>query len=355
MNSLYVVSPEPFSGKTSLCYGIAARFQQDEKRVGYFKPLVFRTGEGENTSADATFLRQALKLNEPHDVLAPVILDTPTLDQAVAGQGNDYAERIDRAFAEASRDKDVMVIEGTGTLSAGTLLDLPPHRVAERLNAQVLMICKCSDDPMADMLLAARSQFGARLIGAVVNQVPPARLDHFQQSIAPFLAKRGVPVLAALPQDPLLLSLSVNEIAEILGGEILNSPERGDALVEHIMVGAMSADSALSYFRRKPNKVVITGGDRADIELAALETSTRCLVLTGNLRPNALILGRAEELGVPLILARQDTLSAVEIIQQYFGKLRLHQPGKVERFVQMLNERLDFTRLYKAMGMTNNG
>jgi BioD-like phosphotransacetylase family protein len=40
------------------------------------------------------------------------------------------------------------------------------------------------------------------------------------------------------------------------------------------MVGAMSAENALSYFRRKAHKVVITGGDRPDIQLAALETST---------------------------------------------------------------------------------
>ena len=38
-----------------------------------------------------------------------------------------------------------------------------------------------------------------------------------------------------------------------------------------MLVGAMSVESALSYFRRKPNKAVITGGDRADIQLAALE------------------------------------------------------------------------------------
>ena len=94
---------------------------------------------------------------------------------------------------------------------------------------------------------------------------------------------------------------------------------------------------------------MITGGDRADIQLAALETSTRCLVLTGNLRPNSLILGRAEELGVPLVLAKQDTLTAVELIQQYFGKLRLHQPRKVERVQALLNERFNFGRLYQDL------
>ena len=41
MKTLYIVSTESFSGKTSLCYGIAARMKRDGRRVGYFKPLVF--------------------------------------------------------------------------------------------------------------------------------------------------------------------------------------------------------------------------------------------------------------------------------------------------------------------------
>ena len=49
------------------------------------------------------------------------------------------------------------------------------------------------------------------------------------------------------------------------------------------MLGAMGAELALKFFRTKPDKIVITGGDRADIQLAALETDTKCLVLTGNL------------------------------------------------------------------------
>jgi BioD-like phosphotransacetylase family protein len=96
---------------------------------------------------------------------------------------------------------------------------------------------------------------------------------------------------------------------------------------------------------------VITGGDRSDIQLAALETSTRCLVLTGNISPSPLILGRAEELGIPLLISKQDTLSTIEVIQQYFGKIRLHQPRKVERFEALLNERFDFGRLYSELGL----
>jgi BioD-like phosphotransacetylase family protein len=117
------------------------------------------------------------------------------------------------------------------------------------------------------------------------------------------------------------------------------------------MVGAMSVESALAYFRRKPNKAVITGGDRPDIQLAALETSTKCLILTGNLQPNPIIVRRAEDVGVPMVLVRQDTLTTVEKIERFFGKTRFHQEKKVERFEEMLADRFDFARLYQALGL----
>jgi len=353
MIPLYVVSTESFSGKTALCFGIATRFQRDGMRVGYFKPLVFfgKRVEGRTISEDALYMRAAFDLKESDAVLAPVVLDALAIENAAAGKPNDYAARIDRAFAQVSRDKDALVVEGASSLVEGTLLGLSAQQVAQRLGARVLAVAKYNDDLVVDGLLAAQAQFGQRFLGVVINEVPPPRVDFVDRSMVPFLKVRGVRVYATLPQERLLLSITVNEIAEVLRGEILNSSERGDELVENIMVGAMSMESALSYFRRKPNKAVITGGDRTDIELAALETSTRCLVLTGNLRPNPLIQGRAEELGVPLILAKQDTLSAVEIIQQYFGKLRLHQPRKVERFEALLNERFDFARLYTDLGI----
>ncbi len=231
------------------------------------------------------------------------------------------------------------------------MIGLPPAQVADRLDARVLGVAKYANELALDGLLAAQKEFGSRLLGAVLNEVPRPRLEFVEHQIAPALDHRGLHIYATLPQERLLLSMTVNEIAQALDAEVIGSTARGEELVENLMVGAMSMDSALSYFRRKPNKAVITGGDRADIQLAALETSTRCLVLTGSLRPNPLILGRAEELGIPIVIAKQDTLTTIEIIQQYFGKLRLHQPRKVERVQELLNDRFDFTRLYRDLGV----
>ncbi|OGO05693.1 MAG: hypothetical protein A2Y60_03680 [Chloroflexi bacterium RBG_13_54_9] len=113
--------------------------------------------------------------------------------------------------------------------------------------------------------------------------------------------------------------LSVGELAKHLEGEILNCPERSEELVENLMVGALSVDSGLDYFRRKTNKAVITRGDRPDIQMAALETSTKCLILTGNISPMPIVLHRATEKGIPIIVVKEDTVSTLRHIEEALG------------------------------------
>ncbi|GIV93113.1 MAG: hypothetical protein KatS3mg056_1822 [Chloroflexus sp.] len=92
------------------------------------------------------------------------------------------------------------------------------------------------------------------------------------------------------------------------------------------MIGAMGAEASLSFFRRRANKAVITGGDRSDLQLIALQTSTNALVLTGNIRPTMQVMDRAAELEVPIILVADDTLSTVDRAERLFGQSPL-PPG----------------------------
>jgi len=224
--------------------------------------------------------------------------------------------------------------------------------VAELFAARILMVSSFHSLMEVDNILAVRDAMAGReFLGVILNTVPRSRLDLTHQLVRPFLEERGIPVLAVLPQDPVLCAVSVSELAEYLDAEILCCPDHGDDLVETMMVGAMSVDSALSYFRRQANKAVITGGDRVDIQLAALETSTTCLILSGNLRPNPLIVTRAEEQCVPILLVAGDTMSTVRRAEELFGRARFRQASKIERFESLLEAHFDFARFYQALGL----
>ena len=90
----------------------------------------------------------------------------------------------------------------------------------------------------------------------------------------------------------------------------------------------------------------------ADIQLAALETSTACLVLTGNLRPSPLVVKQADEFGVAVLQVRTNTLETIEAIERIFGKTRLGQPAKLQLFETLLAEYVDLNRLYQVLGLT---
>jgi hypothetical protein len=169
--------------------------------------------------------------------------------------------------------------------------------------------------------------------------------------MVPFLEAKDVPVFGVLPLRRQLMAISVGELIDHLGAEVLTHTDFNAELVENLLVGAMSVDQALPRFRRMMNKAVITGGDRSDIQLAALETSTTALVLTGNLRPSPAVIGQAEQAGVAVLMVPSDTLSTVEAIEEVFGKTRLGQAEKLNRFQAIMADNLDYSRLMKALGI----
>jgi BioD-like phosphotransacetylase family protein len=354
MATLYITSTETFSGKSALCVGLAKRLQRDGFRIGYMKPVStgVRLAAG-LVDEDAEFFKQMFGLPDPLEDMVPVGIAPRTVELILRGEDRtDFVAKLKAAYERIAQGRDVVILEGGCNLREGYLVGLPTPQVGDLLNARELVVIKYGEDlQVLDDALTARTRLGESLLGVVLNAIPRQHMPFVQEVVKPALEEREVPVLAVLPQERLLLSISVGELAEFLSGKILCGGDKVDELVEHLMVGAMSVDSALTYFRRKPNKAVITGGDRPDIQLAALETSTKCLILTGNLQPSPIILGRAEEVGVPMILVRQDTLSAVEIIERFFGKTRFHQQKKVERFEEMLEDRFDFEQLYDVLGL----
>jgi hypothetical protein len=229
-------------------------------------------------------------------------------------------------------------------------MNLPTPDVAKELGSKVLAVVKYRDDVrVLDDVLAAKFRLDNFLSGVVINRVPENALGFVNNLVTPYLEKKGVPVLGVLPEVRGLAALSVGEIIDVLDAEVLTEHANKDSLVEVLMVGAMTEDAALRRFRKQHNKAVITGGDRTDIQLAAMETSTNCLILTGNLHPNNLIIKQADTMGVPILLVPSNTMETVEKLDRIFGKTRLGQKAKLEMFMDLVSEHVDLDRLNKVL------
>ena len=353
MNALFVTSVEPYSGKTAVCLALGKQLQAMGKAVGYLKPMStqpWRTPQGSIGDEDTGFVRRALGLEIPE---SPVIVTRETLHERLSGgfQGM-LLDQIKEAAESASRDVDLLLLEGGASLREGYAMGLSNVRLAEELGAPVLVLIRCHREmQVLDDALAARFRLGDQLLGVIANHVRDEMSEFIQEIARPFLEKEGVRLLGALPMRPRLSALSVGELKQLLDAEVLSETYEPEALIETFTVGAMTAEAALARFRRQKNKAVITGGDRSDIQLAALETSTAALILTGNLQPSPIILQQADALGIPVLLVQSATMEAVERIEQAYSRTRLGQPEKLEAFMKLMEDHVDTGAIFAALDL----
>jgi BioD-like phosphotransacetylase family protein len=329
--ALYITSPSAGAGKTALCAGLGRHLLGDGKKVGFFKPLVAEIKSPQAADSDTQFMKQVLSLKEPIGSLCPVI----------GGKGR-LASKIKQAYAKVAKGKDIVIVEGVWRQRPGGKPAEASREVVAALDARVIII-----EPYSEKLSAAMpdyQDFGEHLLGLVVNKTPRSQLSSkFEQG--------EVDILGVLPEDRTLLSVTVGELAEHIGGEILNNADRASEPVEGFMLGAMTLDSGLDYFGRKNGKAVVVRGERPDMQLAALETSTRCLVLSGGVSPSHIVLRKAEGKEVPIILVKGDTASTVNGIELALGKGKFNQEKKLPRLAEIMEGHFNFKALYKGLGL----
>jgi BioD-like phosphotransacetylase family protein len=355
MRTIIITSTKPYTGKSGLAVALITYLADHGHDVGYFKPYGTMpvSVDGVITDEDALYINRVLKRPSAIADVCPVVRSQAFIEQVLAtGQSPVPQDAILAAFGRCAEGRDVMVVEGPTEPSQGSSVGLHAHAVAELLDAPVILVDRPRPTDLPEDALWVCDQLRARLAGVVLNGIDESRLAFVRTRVAPFLEGRGIDVFGVIEQDPSLGSVTVEEIVDVLGGTVLTAADRLSDSVESYMVGAMGQEKALRFFRRKVNKAVITGGDRADVQLAALETSTRCIVLTGNQLPSTAVLSRAEELGVPMILVDTDTLTAVERMETLLGRVHLHDPEKAARIRALLERDVDVPRLLAAVGLS---
>jgi len=332
--------------------GVAHQLKERGLDIAYGKPLGTCLSESQTDALDedVRFFSQVLNLSENRLQPTLLSLDEPTVKNRLQGlDRTNYRQTLSEYLQ--MQGGDLVLLEGPGTLEEGKLFDLSLPQVAETVDAVVLLVARCHSLLLVDGLLAAKQRLGDRLIGVLINDIPKDQLETVDKVVRPFLEQYEIPVLGLFPRSDLLRSVSVRELVHQLNAEVLCRSDRLDLMVESLTIGAMNVSSALKYFQKARNMAVVTGGDRTDIQLAALETSTQCLILTGHLPPSPTIISRADDLEIPILSVDLDTLTTVEIIDRAFGQVRLHEPIKMQYVQQMVAEHFDIDQLMAQLNL----
>jgi BioD-like phosphotransacetylase family protein len=353
---LLIGSTRAGSGKSATILGLTYHLQAKGYKVGYGKPIgTFTTKElpesAEHSEADVDFIQKTLNL--PSSLLRPTLLnlDRAALQRRLSGEDkDDYSTKLEEY--KKIIEGDLVLLEAPANTAEGTIFGLSLEQMADNLDAPILLVMRFGSLLVVDHILMAKNRFGDRLLGVVINDIPDDQYETAIEILHPYLEEQGIPVFALMPENRTLRSVSVSELIDQLGATILSCPENIDlskVMVEELKIGAMDVNSAQSYFRKSYNKAVITGSSRIDLQFAALETSTNCLILTGRPYISDDVAHKAMELGVPVLAVSKDTLSTVSIIESCLGQVRLHEGIKVTSICDMMGKHFNFDRFLKLM------
>ncbi len=331
MKSLFVGSVSERSGKTAVSLGLS---KNAPGKVGFFKPFKETIVYARNRilDQDAYLMKKVLDIEVEEEIISPCTYDIfrPCSMSTIVDNYNLAREGC-----------DIMIVEGTRDITTGYIHDVSGPAIAQAIGADIVLVSDSSPsalDKIAVINLLLKD-YNIEFRGVILNMTDDPAVEAFMQ-------EKGINVLGSIPSMDELKRFRVREIVETLGAEVIIGDENLDRPVEEVMVGAMTPESAIKYMRRVGRKALITGGDRPDIQMAALSTDTSCLILTGGLYPVKTVVSKAYEKGVPILLVRYDTLTAAEMVEHLIARIDSEDDVKINLISAAVKNNIDLDAIW---------
>src|SRR3954469_22199047 len=315
---VFIAATRQNDGKTTTSLGLMAALQKFHPRIGYIKPVGQRFVEiaEQKIDEDTVLMDHVYNLNCPLVDMSPIAVEPDFTRKYLQSSNYDtLVRRIERAFDRVAWEKDFVLCEGSGHARVGVVLHLSNARVAKILGCKVIIVSQGGIGKPIDEVSLNQALFekeGVEIIGVIINKVLGPKVDYVSDFARKGFKRKGLELLGVIPHQDILSRPTVHSIREELEAELLSTPDRLNGLVEDVVVGAMGAQNAMTYFKR--GVLLITPGDREDIILAACtgldadrQNMMAGIILTGNLRPNPNLLKVIRNMPIPVLLAAEDS------------------------------------------------
>lgn len=308
MAVLQIVSSQSGVGKTSVAAALVVIANAAGKQAAYYKPFSWE----KDADPDAAFVSNLLQSSSG----GPTVPVPGSRPRSVTKK---LLAEMQAQITDLKSKASVVIVERHDTPK--------PYD----LDCKILLVDGYSQQ--GDALSKTIAAAGPNLAGVVVNSVPTHRRDETARD----LAVQPVPV-AVIPESRGMLAVTVEQLAEHLGGEWVLDPVSTDAPVERFIIGGNILDAGPTYFGRYSNQAVITRVERPDIQMACMGEKTSCLVLTGPGEPTEYIKAEALQREVPLIQVRSNTLDTAEALAGLLDQADSRTNAKASHFAGLLEK-----------------
>lgn len=350
-NSLYMTTTEPHCGKSIVSLGVARRLLRRTRRLAVFRPIINTAHDGERDK-NIDLLLSYFKLEIPYE--DTYAFHTHEAVELLAQNDHDkFLNRIIQKYKYLEDNYDFVLCIGSDLSTEGTAFEFDANvAIAQAIGSPVLILTNATRNDVEEVLgpiHLALEAFQAKkcpVIGVIVNRAAQDQTDDLREALS-----RELPAeiaFSVIPENPMLGSPTLKEIADHLKADVLYGQDRLDRLVPHYMVIAMQMQNYLP--RIKNQALLITPGDRGEIILSALEAhrstnypSISGLLLTTGEKPAPSVTCLLDGLPdiLPILAVDTETFETVANINDVRSYITADNPTKIALSLKLYSAHVD--------------
>jgi BioD-like phosphotransacetylase family protein len=362
VKKVFIAATNQNDGKTTVCLGLIASFQQRFKRVGFIKPIGQRylEEEGLKIDEDSWLIEEVCGIKCGLKDMSPIAVEKGFTEKYISSpEPKAITAQIKASFSRVSCRQDLVVIEGTGHAGVGSVFDHSNAVVAKLLGSKVIIISSGGIGRPIDEVVLNKALFerrGVKVLGVIVNKVLSDKFEKINRLIRKGLGRKGIRVLGVIPYNPMLSYPTVEQVLEETNFKLLCGRETLENYISKVIVGAMKPCDAVRYVIE--DSLLITPGDREDIITAALGCfrdagKTRLkiagIIISCGITPEQPVMELLNKAGIPVLLTRLDTYEVSSIIHDLTVKMRPRDTLKINTAINLIRDYVDLNAILKGI------
>ncbi len=359
---IFVAATMQNDGKTTVCLGLIKALKKYFKRIGFIKPIGQRylIEQGYKVDEDSVLIDDVFGIKTHIKDMSPIAIEKGFTEKYIEKPNKEsLIKQIQRSFEKVSKNKDLVIIEGTGHAGVGSVFDLSNATVAKLLGAKVIIVSSGGIGRPIDEIALNKVLFekeGVEIMGVIINKVLPEKFEKVNCLVRKGLSRKGLRLLGVMPYKQCLTTPTMRQIRDELKLRSLSGEEHLDRIVSKIIVGAMAPHDALNYIEE--GSLIITPGDREDLILTALSSHAigirkkfqiSGIVISGGILPHTTIMCLAQKSGIPILLSEKDTYSVASQIHDLTVKIRPEDKKKTRVIKDMVTHYVDVKKIIKSL------